>query len=185
MLATQSIARCGFCGADNLVDADALRAGAARHFADARHIADEVTRQARAVGSLASTGYARSIVAAIAAPVAAVLTCILFIYLSGKIELTPRAATYVLIDRGGRRCIAEAERFNGVEQVSFNHIPPTGFPNIITDHMGERLPPAKLVGRTLDNGHRITRVMSHPAQSNSLVLDDGSETDVTSSCLKN
>ena len=131
-----------------------------------------------------STGsFASSVAALVVAPIASAATCAVFVYASAGIDLPPLAATYVVVTHGSRRCLATVLRHDGVETVYFNHSPPPGFSNVVTDGIVERFGVEKLPGRVLEKG-RVVKVISRPARANIAVLDNHAEVDPVSSCLR-
>ena len=178
--AGQAVARCAYCSADNLVDAAALRAGAARRASDLGDIGGMVTREARALGGVALSGYMTAIGAIVAIPVVGFLCLVMAFIVAMQIELPPVALTYVVVESGKRKCLAELQ--DG--KANFHGNTPAGFPAVPPIAGHEQIAAAKLAGRTLEDGRKIVKMVSHPPSANFLVLDNGSELAPSGACLR-
>jgi hypothetical protein len=179
-LAGQAVSRCAYCSADNLIDAPALRAGAARRAIEVADVAAAVTREARSLGGVAIGSYATVIATLVAIPVVTFASLVASFFVSMEVELPAESQPYAVVEIGKKKCIGEVSNGN----VSFGSKPPAGFPTSTPVGHSEQVPATRLAGRTLEDGRRIVRVISHPPGQNWMVLDSKDESVVLGACLR-
>lgn len=104
---TDKVGTCGYCGADNLVDAAVLARAVSRHKAQVEDLEAEVKAALTDVNAAARAAYVQALKSAFLAPLLGFGTCFVLVTVLWGIHLeADRSAEYAIVKDEGQRCIA-------------------------------------------------------------------------------